>query len=291
MPETDLHAEVDDVFGRVADETRLDILRALWEARREADRTERHGLPFSTLRERVGVGDSGRFNYHLDQLVPEFVRSDDDGYTLTDAGARIIGAAVSGVYATPETELDSFPVGACSNADCDGTIEAQYEDHRIRVQCDRCDRETVVIAPPIIAGAHDPEANPGVFADYALTVIQKTVRGFCHLCSGPIEATVPREQIEEADDHVSVIHECQACGSVSYTSAASMLVDDPEVVSVFHEADIDFRDAFLWQATRGFDWEETVRTDPFRIEVRFELDGDALVVTMDDDLEVLEYEY
>jgi DNA-binding HxlR family transcriptional regulator len=31
-------------------------------------------LSFSELRERVGVTDSGRFNYHLEKLVGRFVR-------------------------------------------------------------------------------------------------------------------------------------------------------------------------------------------------------------------------
>lgn len=291
MPETDLHAELDEVFGRVADQTRLDILRALWEARLEADRGERPVVPFSTLRERVGVRDSGRFNYHLDKLVPDFARSDDDGYTLTYAGARIIGAAVSGVYGTAETEFETFALGACSDADCDGTIEALYEDHRMSVQCDRCDRETVMTAPPIIVGPHDPEANPTVLGEYALTVLQKTVRGFCHLCNGPVEATVQREEIEGlARDHVDVVHECQACGSVSYTSAASVLVDDPAVIARFHEAGVDLRDLLLWREAGGFGWEEVVRTDPFRIDVRFQLDGEEFVVTLNEQLDVTEYD-
>jgi hypothetical protein len=73
-----------DALSVLADETRLAILRAL------ADADE--PLPFSRLRERAGVSDSGRFSYHLRQLCEYFVRETTEGYELGHAGARVIDA-------------------------------------------------------------------------------------------------------------------------------------------------------------------------------------------------------
>ncbi|WP_438267488.1 DUF7347 domain-containing protein [Haladaptatus halobius] len=50
-------------------------------------------LTFSELRERVGIRDTGRFNYHLSKLRERFVRETDDGYDLGHAGERVILAA------------------------------------------------------------------------------------------------------------------------------------------------------------------------------------------------------
>jgi len=67
-----------DVFGVVADETRMTILRALAEAPYE----EYEGaLTFSELRELAGIRDSGKFNYHLDTLGGLFAERPEDGYT------------------------------------------------------------------------------------------------------------------------------------------------------------------------------------------------------------------
>jgi DNA-binding transcriptional ArsR family regulator len=74
-----------DAFGTLADETRLAILRAL----ALADGPVR----FSDLRERVGVRDTGRFNYHLSQLRERFVEKRDDGYVLGATAERLVADA------------------------------------------------------------------------------------------------------------------------------------------------------------------------------------------------------
>jgi hypothetical protein len=53
-------------FRLLSDETRVGILRGLWEASNDA-------VSFSELRERVGTPDSGQFNYHLGKLREHFV--------------------------------------------------------------------------------------------------------------------------------------------------------------------------------------------------------------------------
>ncbi|MEF8884798.1 MAG: helix-turn-helix domain-containing protein, partial [Haloarculaceae archaeon] len=79
----------DEAFAALADDTRVDILRALW-----SDEDQR--ATFSELREAVGMRDSGQFNYHLDKLVGRFVRKTDDGYELTLAGLYVNGAIEAG---------------------------------------------------------------------------------------------------------------------------------------------------------------------------------------------------
>lgn len=290
MGEPNFGDELDEIFSLVGDQTRLEILRTLWEVHTVDRDSGGEPVPFSTLREAVGVRDSGRFNYHLGKLTPYFVRSTDTGYTLTHSGAQVIGAAVSGIYTETDVELESITMGSCPHSECKGSVKAQYETRTVAIECDTCDITTEISAPPILVGSHDIEDDPDALAKFALTVIQKTIRGFCHVCNGPVERRVAPDSLEADGERVTVAHECQECGSVSHTSAITMLVDHPGVISLFHSAGIDYRYALLWKEPRTFDWVETVRDDG-SIEVTITLaDEDTeLRVEMDDRLEVQKY--
>jgi hypothetical protein len=74
----------------LADETRIRILRALYAV--QSEETDCDGLPFSTLRRRADVTDSGRFNYHLNQLSGKLVTKRDGRYVLTPTGQRLVRA-------------------------------------------------------------------------------------------------------------------------------------------------------------------------------------------------------
>lgn len=71
----------EEAYALLANETRIEIVRALGEANT--------ALTFSTLKERVGVRDSGGFNYHLQRLRGTFVKREACGYALTDSGEQV----------------------------------------------------------------------------------------------------------------------------------------------------------------------------------------------------------
>jgi DNA-binding transcriptional ArsR family regulator len=291
MHEPSLGADLDEVFGVVANETRIAILRALWDEHtanpEEVDGPRSEPVAFSTLRERVGVADSGQFNYHLDKLVPEFVQHREGGYVLTHAGAQVVGAAVSGVYTDTDADLEAAEMGACTVSDCTGTLEASYEDGHVTVACDTCDLRTVMHVPPVVVGTQDVGANPDLLQQFTLTEMQRLVRGFCNLCDGPVEASVGTDSPSEGP--VAVVHVCQACGSISHTSAAVFVLDHPAVVSLLHDAGIDYRSIALWQTPPELAYEETVRSlDPLRLEVTVTVDSKTLDIVLDDDFDVVE---
>jgi DNA-binding transcriptional ArsR family regulator len=94
----------DAAFATLGSETRFAVLRAL----AEAD----DAVSFSALRDRVGMADSGQFNYHLDRLVGHFVERADDGYRLAPAGERVAEAVLSGAV----TERPRLPRHAAGPA-------------------------------------------------------------------------------------------------------------------------------------------------------------------------------
>jgi len=104
-----------DALEVLGNEIRMATLREL----AEADGP----LTFTELRERVGVRDTGKFNYHLTKLCAYFVRETDGGYELGHAGSRVIAAG--DVEADPPVANgasdggdagDDCPV--CGEADC-----------------------------------------------------------------------------------------------------------------------------------------------------------------------------
>lgn len=85
--ETDVVGSPENAFSVLGDEVRLEILLVLAE-----QMGEKSGLTFSELRERVGVKDSGRFNYHLDKLGDGFIKKTDDGYVPRYPGLAVVSA-------------------------------------------------------------------------------------------------------------------------------------------------------------------------------------------------------
>ncbi|MFC7044931.1 hypothetical protein ACFQH6_05385 [Halobacteriaceae archaeon GCM10025711] len=86
-------------FDLLSDETRLHIIQALFEHRRE--HPDQPAVPFSRLRSRAGVDDAGQFNYHLGRLRDRFVAKTDDGYTLTPAGEAVGALLVDSTVESP----------------------------------------------------------------------------------------------------------------------------------------------------------------------------------------------
>ncbi|MEF8859437.1 MAG: helix-turn-helix domain-containing protein, partial [Halolamina sp.] len=119
----------DDAFAVLGNETRMEILQTLGEADEP--------LPFSELRGRVGMRDSGQFNYHLGKLDGHFIKDTDGGYALGQKGSRVIEAVLSGAV-TDTPVLDRTPVDMSCYC-CGATpIEFDYHDERLGVYCSEC---------------------------------------------------------------------------------------------------------------------------------------------------------
>ena len=115
-----------DALGTLANEHRIAILRAL------ADADE--PLRFSELRRRVGIDDTGRFNYHLTELQSRFVRETDGRYELGHAGRRVIVAAAgldAGDAAAVADARDASDASetcpVCGERDCDRLIHVHLQ--------------------------------------------------------------------------------------------------------------------------------------------------------------------
>lgn len=276
-----------EAFSLVASETRFVVLQALWGL---TTGTGRSSVSFADLRDASGITDSGQFNYHLDQLTPQFVRKLDGEYQLTTAGRRVVGAAFSGSLTDMETTIDPRPVRNCP--ECGGTIALSYGNGRMVVECRDCENhEADMQTPPALVATADTDELETLLGKHLLTEIQRLNRGFCLYCGGLLEAEFQRDDKGRLHEEWSVSFSCEVCGHVSYSLVAGVVLDHPAVVSLLHEAGIDLRETPLWELDPLLNADERVAAeDPLRVETTIETDDAALTLRLNESLSVVEYE-
>lgn len=276
-----------EAFAALSDPTRVTVLRTLWEAD--------DPLSFSDLQEAVGMRDSGQFNYHLGRLRGRFVTNDEAGYRLRVAGRRVVGALLSGAYTSAESTVSRPLDDPCPN--CGSTTTFRYEDDRVWFDCEDCDFTAMNHVSPGVFAGYDVETYPAVAQRYLRTRIGHLVAGFCTNCEGRLRTTVrrfadvwPDDAAEDFADLATVpfvVYDCERCGDRVTTDLGLALIDRPVVVAFFHDHGVDTRDRPLWSFVAVHD--STVETaDPFRATVTFQEGDDALTLTVDDGLRVLD---
>lgn len=301
-PDADSAMSPEDAFDVVGEDTRIQILKALGEADEP--------LAYSELRDRIEY-DSTNFHYHLKRLDGHFIRKTEAGYTLQQAGGRVVKAILSGVV-TENPVLDRTPVETPCFL-CGGDMELRYQQEVVGLFCADCggtragpgartekaQRPADVVGtlglPP--AGVYDRTPSEILRAAEVWTVTQgqAVARDVCPWCSASL-----RHSVSACDDHDPVDGRCDSCNRrfgvlvhVTCTNCifdqtstgTSRLLSSPDVMAFMLDHGIDpiSPDAFHLTA------EETIRsTDPFEGCFTFTVDRDVLTVTVDDDFSVVD---
>jgi DNA-binding transcriptional ArsR family regulator len=311
-----------EAFAALGDETRLAILLALWEACDPADPDD--GVPFSALRERVGVSDSGRFNYHLDRLEGRFVRRVEAGYALRRSGRQVVRTVVAGT-GIEEPTLEPTVIDADCPF-CGAPLAVTYEDEWLYKVCTECQGayeggEAVpdgYLAGAALAPAGLTDRSPEEAWAAALTrAYQDTktlVEGVCNECSGPVDRTLDICEAHDVDTGgdgtgtgagvcgtcgrrfaaIAVVH-CRVCENYHAMPPRTLVVNHPAVVSFYHERGVDLHyDLDDVESVRrrtdlvaGHE-QEVVSTDPPRVLVTVSYAGDDLRLTVEGNLNVVE---
>jgi len=282
--------DAEAAFAAVADELRVRILRELWDADGP--------LSFSELRERVGVRDSGRFNYHLGELRGRFVEKDGDagGYDLRFAGRKLVGGLHSGAYTEAAEPVGPQPVdGSC--VVCGGDLQAVYEDEHGTVECTDCGVSVIQteVPPAFVDGREDDLA--AAVDGYVRTTLRSFLDGFCPTCSGPTGGRLtdagevgPLADRDRLGPLAAVT--CERCGASFSGLAAWVAIDHPAVLAFYDDHDRSVRETPLWR----LDWMTDAEwvdgngsdddDDDRVVVVPVELDDEVLRLTVADDLGV-----
>jgi len=270
-----------DAFAALADATRVQILRALWEA-------DDKRATFSELREAVGMRDSGQFNYHLDKLAGQFLRKTDDGYELALAGRHVVGSLLEGAYASTDP-IDPIALDEPCPF-CDGARTFHYEDEEVRIECEACPAVAYFdVAPGVFAG-YDRSEYPIVARRYLRVMLHEASNGLCPVCEGRFEPTVEKDAGRGEDTDVDLFpmarYECVRCGEEMRTDLGTALLFEPEVIAFYTNHGVDIRDQPLAALIATDDEVRVEQTDPLCVAVTYTCRDDQLQLVVDDSLTV-----
>lgn len=264
-------------FTLLGNETRLDTIRALWAAEGT--------LSFSELHDAVGLEDSGQFNYHLKQLVGNYVEHGPSGYQLSPAGRHVMSAILAGAV-DRSPRLGTIPIeGACVH--CGGTLEAEFEAVGT-VSCQDCGRSLMTDAfPPAGGVGRDRSEIPRAFDIWLRNRSLIARQGICPQCAAPVDTTV--EFHTKRDLPIRGSHRCRNCKHEESGPIYVYVLDHPAVVSLFYDHGIDIRTVPYWELRHYFtEFSATVDSeDPLRISVTVPVEDDSLRLTLDETLGVV----
>jgi DNA-binding HxlR family transcriptional regulator len=300
----------DEAFAVLGDETRLTILRTLGNAAGP--------LAFSELYDRSECDTSANFSYHLDKLADHFVRRTESGYELRQTGQRVVEAVLSGAV-TDAPELEPTRIDMVCPF-CGSQTAVGYHQERVNIYCTNCSGLFGDVAsipelpgpaeygylgfmplPP--AGVQGRTAAEILAAGWAWGHLDYIARGggICPRCSAAVE-----QSMTVCEDHEYSEGACDSCGRqyAAYIRAEcvncinsmqgivpGVLLGTTELQAFLagHGVNIVAPDA-IGRAIRvvgNYD-EEVVSTDPFEVRFTFTAGEEALTVTIDEELEVVD---
>lgn len=309
--------ELTDAFGLLGNETRLAILLTLWEAIEPFDEDRGDPVPFSELREAVGMRDSGQFNYHLGKLEGYFIEQNDEGYKLLPAGERLVRTIVA-TAGHDEVSFDPVEIDfPCPQ--CGAPTAVTYGNQRLYHVCTACegtyqmggkDPSGVLSAfttdPSSLRGRTAEEAYNAIGTRITLHDMGQVAAGICPWCSGEVEI-----RLQICDDHEPGAEGgCPACGR-QYNPAVRLLcsvckfrgrtnipqwsLNHPAVVAFYwsHGVELGY-DRFdlemakwRWALNEEVDV-EVVGTESPLVQITFPRGKDELRLTYDQELNVVD---
>lgn len=292
---------IDDAFSVLKDETRLEILLELTEVASEQGIGE--GLTFSELRDRVDVKDSGRFNYHLNKLRGDFVAKLDDKYVARYPSLAVISAMYAGVYRDAD---EGEPRIAETDIECDicsRPLEVRYGEQEvfsaIWMYCEEHGRMDLYPVPPGAYTNRSLEELMNVAYTRLLTNLNLARCGICLQCWGqmsveyPVDIESTEQQELMPDDFIPLKIGCDRCwNQFSPIPLRTLIVTHPIVMGMFAERGYSpFEAGFKMTRTGESSMSETEikGTDPVSATLSVEFDDEKLVLTIDEDCNVVEY--
>ncbi|WP_276259561.1 DUF7351 domain-containing protein [Haloglomus litoreum] len=283
-------AAADEVLKTVANEHRLFILMTLGDA---CTGGQYATLRFTDVWEGTELEDSGRLNYHLQQLVEtDYVASVEDGYHLTLRGLKAYQAVKAGFYAK-ELEIPPFEL-ASTHEVCGESLYASYRDQRVSIECPSCDDQ--LHQYPVPPGPFDESDAPEVAAAMNVrftTDLCSMSQGFCPYCSGPVELDVSQDHLDRLDveewNAPALLFWCTHCHWFMLSTMERPLLLEPPVMAFFAERGVNVWAEPGW--SNVLEAEDVVRSrDPLEVSLTFTCAGDALEVVVDGSLNVLRTE-
>ncbi|PCR88909.1 winged helix-turn-helix domain-containing protein [Natrinema ejinorense] len=233
----------EDTYAALTDETRVRILLALAD---QYDAAWSSGwLTFSELRERVGVEDTSRFSYHLDELQDEFVVKADGRYRPRVAALEITSAIRAGTYDDESVAVDRQQIKyECPH--CGQSLFAKYRDHHLYVGCpDHGAAIAFPVPPRAVSGRTLVEVINLSLQKHSCDV-RLLRNGVCPRCWGSAAISFPRESVPESylvDDVAYGTAACDDCWLSYPIPLAYAVLGHPAIETLYAEYGLGPADA------------------------------------------------
>lgn len=283
-------------FSVLASETRLAVLLELATVTNE--RGSGAGLTFSELRRRAGVEDSGRFNYHLEQLQEGFIEKDGEEYVARYPGLAVVSAVYAGTYGGSGPDENDRTTRLETNCPCGEPLTVTYEsdDDLVAFRCETHGLMTAFPVPPGAASDRSLEALGSVAIDRMLANMYLATRGVCPRCWGVIDVAYP---VEPTTDELAEVEAtaarvgCRRCWLRYELPLRSLVAAQPVVRAFYREHGLAPEEILFGNNATGREEVCTIALDeteaPERAAVTIELDDDVLELALDDGAALLDH--
>lgn len=308
----DLNDDALRMFKLLGNDTRLAILLTLW----KATMSSANPLSFSEIDDRIAYESAGNLNYHLDQLVGQYIVKTEDGYELTGTGKKVIRAIKAGAITQNVSFGPYLAEVDCPYCEC--AVEVSYDDNYVIARCTECPGtfvEGVVLSrqlhpehssgiitsgefPPAGAIGREPEEIVQASLTWSAFRGYSMLRGTCPECAGRTDVSTELCPDHDTSNQVcemcgwpyvaSTWMECQHCNFQIGTPTRWLPLSHPRVGSFFQDRGVDVLSGVtmrLWshlhQASK-----EVHSVDPIELEYIYHVNEDQLSVEVRDEFSI-----
>lgn len=292
----------DEVFAILGDETRIEILMELGEVAHEKGIGS--GLTFATLRDRVDVADSGRFNYHLNRLTDQFVAKSGDAYVARWPGLMIVAAIYAGLYDDAEAPENDTAITEFECPTCENPVDVRFTEGDLRtgvyLHCEDHFETSTYWFPPGAQQGRSLSDLMRIAYIRLLTNVRLARQGICMDCWGRVSTAYTGElpdnlgdEESRRDESVFVMFHCERCWNRRYLPLRTYVASHPVVESAFAERGYEpLEAAYALAVGDGLTCDERLTNDdPPKASVRITFAGEALTVWLDDECSVIEHQW
>jgi hypothetical protein len=279
-------------FSLLGHRVRLDILRAFFDSYGpvdpdsisavRADRTR----SYSELMDAVGLRDSGKFNYHLEQLRGVYVEQVEDGYVPTASAVALYQAVVAN-RPTESVPVDIDLESSCPG--CEAGLTWRYEQEYLTIECEACDLfwGLTYRFPKNGLLSREGEGVYEALYDRMMHHIGLARTGQCPACAGLIERALPRERLDGTATP-TVEFDCETCSWHATVDIVSALQFEPRVMRALFEIGVPLDTTSGTRATEQIlpDVAAQPRSDSGRVLVEVEAVDGTATITIDETLAV-----
>jgi hypothetical protein len=277
-----------EAFSLLAHEIRLDILRVFFEEWAAIDPDSKdeiqvkRSLSYSEIMDAVGMRDSGKFNYHLEQLRGVYIEKIDDAYIPTGSAIAFYQTLLA-QRPTEMADTTDFDIDMeCPR--CTGSVRGRYEQDSLTIDCADCDDWWGITYSFPKNGLRDRSGVAILDALSARATYQVGLArtGQCPACAGEIAVDIPRDRLD--DERIPTAElQCETCSWVATMDLLNVLQFDSRVAATLVDLGIVLEEdeSGLPEMTGTLESE-----DPVRVELRLETDDGTGTIVIDDELTV-----